>query len=204
MDTRVLNLEHYWMPFTDNRRFKAKPKLVTAAKDMYFTTAEGTQVLDGLATLWCVNAGHSRARIVEAIRRQAVQLDFAASFSVGHPLAFQLAERIAAGVWAIAPSGHPRFSRQAAPRTVVAVAASAWRCAGVPLLDSSPAVRSHRPTRCPAAVCSAMVPPSPISRSSDSDRRPRPEGGWRRSRRRAASTRCRRRSARASRLAAAP
>ena len=94
MDTRVLNLEHYWMPFTDNRRFKAKPKLVTAAKDMYFTTAEGTQVLDGLATLWCVNAGHSRARIVEAIRRQAAQLDFAASFSVGHPLAFQLAEMI--------------------------------------------------------------------------------------------------------------
>lgn len=101
MDTRVLNLEHYWMPFTDNRRFKAKPKLVTAAKDMYFTTAEGTQVLDGLATLWCVNAGHSRARIVEAIRRQAAQLDFAASFSVGHPLAFQLAERIAA----LAPNG---------------------------------------------------------------------------------------------------
>ena len=98
---RVLNLEHYWMPFTDNRRFKAKPKLVTAAQDMYFTTAEGRQVLDGLATLWCVNAGHARPRIVEAIRRQAGELDFAASFSVGHPLAFRLAERIAA----LAPKG---------------------------------------------------------------------------------------------------
>ena len=101
MDMRALNLEHYWMPFTDNRRFKAKPKLVTAAKDMHFTTAEGRQVLDGLATLWCVNAGHARPRIVEAIRRQAGELDFAASFSLGHPLAFRLAERIAA----LAPAG---------------------------------------------------------------------------------------------------
>ena len=99
--TSALNLEHYWMPFTDNRRFKAKPKLVTAAKDMHFTTAEGKQVLDGLATLWCVNAGHSRRRIVEAIARQAGELDFAASFSISHPLAFRLAERIAA----LAPKG---------------------------------------------------------------------------------------------------
>ncbi len=97
----ALNLEHYWMPFTDNRRFKARPKLVVAAKDMHFTTAEGARVLDGLATLWCVNAGHARPRIVEAIRRQAGELDFAASFSLGHPLAFRLAERIAA----LAPRG---------------------------------------------------------------------------------------------------
>ena len=101
METRTLNLEHYWMPFTDNRAFKARPKLVTSAKDMYFTTADGRQVLDGLATLWCVNAGHARTRIVEAIRRQAGELDFAASFSLGHPLAFRLAERISA----LAPTG---------------------------------------------------------------------------------------------------
>jgi beta-alanine--pyruvate transaminase len=97
----ALNLEHYWMPFTDNRRFKAKPKLVTAAKDMYFTTAEGRQVLDGLATLWCVNAGHGRPRIVQAIQRQAAELDFAASFSISHPLPFRLAGRVAA----LAPRG---------------------------------------------------------------------------------------------------
>jgi beta-alanine--pyruvate transaminase len=101
MEARTLNLEPYWMPFTDNRRFKAKPKLVAAAKDMHFTTAEGRQVLDGLATLWCVNAGHTRPRIVEAIRRQAGELDFAASFSVSHPLAFRLAERVTA----LAPAG---------------------------------------------------------------------------------------------------
>ena len=96
-----INLHHYWMPFTDNRRFKAKPRLVASAKDMYFTTVEGKQVLDGLATLWCVNAGHSRPRIVEAIRKQAGELDFASSFALGHPLPFRLAERIAA----IAPKG---------------------------------------------------------------------------------------------------
>src|SRR3954471_11388464 len=98
---QALNLEHYWMPFTDNRRFKAKPKLVVSAKDVHFTTAEGRQVLDGLATLWCVNAGHGRPKIVEAIRAQAGELDFASSFSLGHPLPFKLAERIAA----VAPQG---------------------------------------------------------------------------------------------------
>jgi beta-alanine--pyruvate transaminase len=96
-----INLQHYWMPFTDNRRFKAKPRLVASAKDMYFTTVEGRQVLDGLATLWCVNAGHGRPRIVEAIRKQAGELDFASSFALGHPLPFRLAERIAA----VAPQG---------------------------------------------------------------------------------------------------
>jgi beta-alanine--pyruvate transaminase len=96
-----VNLQHYWMPFTDNRRFKAKPRLIASAKDMHFTTAEGRQVLDGLATLWCVNAGHTRPRIVEAIRRQAGELDFASSFGLGHPLPFRLAERIAG----IAPQG---------------------------------------------------------------------------------------------------
>jgi beta-alanine--pyruvate transaminase len=89
------------MPFTDNPRFKARPKLVVSAKDMHLTDADGRQVLDGLATLWCVNAGHCRPRIVEAIQRQAGELDFASSFSLGHPLAFKVAERIAA----LAPAG---------------------------------------------------------------------------------------------------
>src|SRR5262245_18688577 len=95
------NLQHYWMPYTDNRRFKARPRLVASAKDMHFTTVEGKQVLDCLATLWCVNAGHTRPRIVEAIGKQAGELDFASSFAIGHPLPFKLAERIAA----IAPRG---------------------------------------------------------------------------------------------------
>src|SRR3990170_8696709 len=96
-----MKLHHYWMPFTDNRRFKAKPRLVASAKDMYYTTDGGKQVLDGLATLWCVNAGHCRPRIVEAIRAQAGELDFASSFSLGHAPPFRPAERIAA----LAPKG---------------------------------------------------------------------------------------------------
>jgi beta-alanine--pyruvate transaminase len=103
-DMSNINLQHYWMPFTDNRRFKARPRLIASAKDMYYTTVEGKQVLDGLATLWCVNAGHGRPRIVEAIRKQAGELDFASSFALGHPLPFRLAERIAA----VAPKGMER------------------------------------------------------------------------------------------------
>ena len=99
--TSNVNLQHYWMPFTDNRRFKSKPRLIASAKDMHYTTVEGKQVLDGMATLWCVNAGHGRPRIVEAIRKQAGELDFASSFGLGHPLPFKLAERIAG----VAPKG---------------------------------------------------------------------------------------------------
>ena len=90
----ALDLEAYWMPLTSNRAFKRSPRLVVAAQDMYYTTADGKQVLDGLATLWCVNAGHCRPRIVAAIARQAGQLDYASSYSLGHPLAFEAARRV--------------------------------------------------------------------------------------------------------------
>ena len=95
------SLEHFWMPYTDNRAFKQSPRMVASAEGMYYTTTEGKRVLDGLATLWCVNAGHCRPRIVEAIRRQAGVLDFASSFSLGHPLPFEVARRIAE----LAPAG---------------------------------------------------------------------------------------------------
>src|SRR5262252_1264609 len=101
MNPRDYDLESFWMPFTANRQFKAAPRIFVSAHDMHYTTEDGRKVLDGTATLWCVNAGHCRPRIVEAIRRQAGELDFAASFSTGHPRAFELAERIAG----IAPAG---------------------------------------------------------------------------------------------------
>jgi beta-alanine--pyruvate transaminase len=82
------------MPFTANRAFKAHPRLVVAAEGMHYTTAEGMRLLDGTAGLWCVNAGHGRAPITEAIRRQAGILDYAPSFQFSHPLAFALAGRI--------------------------------------------------------------------------------------------------------------
>jgi len=89
-------LEPYWMPFTANRAFKASPRLMIAAKGMYYTTAEGRQVLDAMAGLWCVNAGHGQQRITDAIREQAGHLDYVSSFQMGHPIAFKAAERIAA------------------------------------------------------------------------------------------------------------
>jgi len=88
------NLDAYWMPFTANRQFKKSPRLLTRADGMYFTDDKGRQILDGIAGLWCVNAGHNRPRIVHAIQQQAAELDFAPPFQMAHPKAFELAERL--------------------------------------------------------------------------------------------------------------
>src|SRR5689334_8646668 len=88
------DLEAYWMPFTANRQFKAKPRMMVRAEGMYYTTAEGKTILDGFAGLWCCNAGHCRKPIVDAIQRQAATMDYAPAFQMGHPLAFDLANRI--------------------------------------------------------------------------------------------------------------
>jgi beta-alanine--pyruvate transaminase len=86
----------FWMPFTANRAFKAAPRLLSSAKDMHYIASDGRTVLDGTAGLWCVNAGHCRAPIVEAIRKTAGELDFGPTFQMSHPLAFELASRVAA------------------------------------------------------------------------------------------------------------
>ncbi len=96
MDGGLRNsLEAYWMPFTANRQFKAAPRLFVSAKDMYYTTADGRKVLDGIAGLWCCNAGHGRQPIVEAVSRQVAELDYSPAFQMGHPKAFELASRLA-------------------------------------------------------------------------------------------------------------
>jgi beta-alanine--pyruvate transaminase len=84
----------YWMPFTANRQFKSAPRMVASAKGMYYTSTDGRQILDGIAGLWCCNAGHGARPIVEAIQKQAATLDFSPPFQIGHPLAFELANRI--------------------------------------------------------------------------------------------------------------
>ncbi len=95
------DLRAFWMPFTANRQFKKEPRLFVGAKDMYYTTHDGRQVLDGTAGLWCVNAGHCRPKITEAIAQQAGELDYAPAFQLGHPKAFELANRLVD----IAPEG---------------------------------------------------------------------------------------------------
>ena len=89
-----LKMDAFWMPFTANRQFKKAPRLLSKARGMHFWTPEGRQVLDGIAGLWCVNAGHARPKIVRAIAEQAAEMDFAPPFNMGHPKAFELAERL--------------------------------------------------------------------------------------------------------------
>jgi beta-alanine--pyruvate transaminase len=88
------DLDAFWMPFTANREFKQSPRLFVAADRMRYVTDDGRRVLDGTSGLWCVNAGHCRPKIVEAISRQAAQLDFAGTFQMGHPKAFECASRL--------------------------------------------------------------------------------------------------------------
>ena len=89
------DLEPFWLPFTANRAFKRRPRLIAAAKDMHYITPEGRKLIDGSAGLWCTNAGHNRDPIVAAIQAQAAELDFAPSFQFAHPKAFELAARVA-------------------------------------------------------------------------------------------------------------
>lgn len=87
-------LDALWMPFTANKAFKARPRMLVGAKDMHYTSDDGRQILDGTAGLWCVNAGHCRPPIIEAITKAAQTLDFAPGFQMGHPASFALAQAL--------------------------------------------------------------------------------------------------------------
>jgi len=95
------DLEALWLPFTANRQFKSKPRILAKASGMHYWTPEGRQILDGVAGLWCVNAGHARREIAQAVASQLETLDFAPTFQMAHPGAFQLANELAK----IAPGG---------------------------------------------------------------------------------------------------
>ena len=94
-------LEAFWMPFTANRQFKAAPRLLSRAEGMHYWTPDGRQILDGVAGLWCVNAGHGRREITEAVSAQIGEMDYAPPFQMGHPSAFRLANELVA----LAPEG---------------------------------------------------------------------------------------------------
>ncbi len=95
------DLSAFWMPFTANRQFKQAPRMLVAAQDMHYTASDGRKILDGTAGLWCVNAGHCRPRITAAIQSQAAELDYAPAFQMGHPIVFELANRLVD----VAPAG---------------------------------------------------------------------------------------------------
>ncbi|NNM61384.1 MAG: aspartate aminotransferase family protein [Steroidobacteraceae bacterium] len=97
-------MQSFWMPFTANRQFKANPRLLVRAEGMHYWSADGREILDAVAGLWCVNAGHGRREIAEAVGAQLATMEFAPTFQMGHPSAFELANRLAA----IAPPGLDR------------------------------------------------------------------------------------------------
>jgi beta-alanine--pyruvate transaminase len=102
--SRPNNLDAFWMPYSGNRAFKAAPRMLARAEGMYYYTNDNREILDGTAGLWCCNAGHGRRQIVEAIQAQAAVMDFAPTFQMGHPIAFQAAARLAE----ITPDGMDR------------------------------------------------------------------------------------------------
>ncbi len=91
----VNDLDPYWMPFTANRQFKAAPRMLVAAEGMHYTTDDGRRILDAIAGMWCVNAGHGRREIIDAIKAQAERMDYATAFQMGHPGAFELSSKLA-------------------------------------------------------------------------------------------------------------
>lgn len=122
--TDAAHLAAHWMPFTGNRDFKVNPRLITAASGHHYTTHDGRRIFDGLSGLWCTGLGHGRKEIVDAITRQAATLDYSPAFQFGHPLSFELAnrivERMPAGLTASsspvrAPSRRTRRSRWRGP-----------------------------------------------------------------------------------------
>ncbi len=123
-------LDPYWMPFTANRAFKRAPRMVVGAEGMHYLTPDGRRVIDATSGLYCVNAGHGRRRIVEAIQRQAATLDYAPAFQFGHPGAFHLASRIAL----LAPADLDRVffasSGSEAVDTALKIALAYWRARG--------------------------------------------------------------------------
>ena len=92
--SNTLNLENFWIPFTANKAFKEEPRLLVEAKGMFYKSEDDRQILDGIAGLWCCNAGHCHPHIVKAVQDQIATMDYATAFNMSHPKAFQLAEKI--------------------------------------------------------------------------------------------------------------
>ncbi len=121
------DFESLWMPFSANKHFKSNPRLLSRAKGMYYFTPSGEKILDGVAGLWCCNAGHNRNEIVKAIKDQAEEMDFAPAFNMGHPKSFQLSSKLSQ----ISPEGfnHVFFgnSGSEAVESALKIALAYWR-----------------------------------------------------------------------------
>ncbi len=123
-------LDAHWMPFTGNRQFKQDPRMIVGAQGAYYTDADGRQIFDGLSGLWCTGLGHGRREIAEAVGKQAARLDYAPGFQFGHPLSFELANRLKG----LAPKGLDYVfftsSGSEAADTALKMARAYWRLKG--------------------------------------------------------------------------
>ena len=120
----------HWMPFTGNRDFKAQPRLIVGAEGVHYTMSDGRRLFDGLSGLWCTGLGHGRREIVEAVSRQIATLDYSPAFQFGHPLSFELANRIVERM----PAGLNRVfftgSGSESADTALKMARAYWRLRG--------------------------------------------------------------------------
>ena len=89
-----LKLDAHWMPYTANRNFQRDPRLIVGAEGSWLIDDKGRKVYDSLSGLWTCGAGHTRKEIQEAVSKQLGTLDYSPGFQYGHPLSFQLAEKI--------------------------------------------------------------------------------------------------------------
>ncbi|MDG5978130.1 beta alanine--pyruvate transaminase [Hydrogenophaga taeniospiralis CCUG 15921] len=124
-------LAAHWMPYTGNREFQANPRLITSGQGAYYTSHDGRQIFDGLSGLWCTGLGHARKEIVDAVSRQVATLDYSPAFQFGHPLAFELAnkivERMPAGLNRVFFTGSGSESAD----TALKMARAYWRTKGL-------------------------------------------------------------------------
>jgi len=125
-----VSLDAHWMPYTGNRQFKANPRIITSAKGCYYRDLEGREIFDGLSGLWCTGLGHGHESIVRAVQKQVGVLDYSPAFQFGHPLSFELAQRIAEKM----PQGLDRVfftgSGSEAADTSLKMARAYWRLKG--------------------------------------------------------------------------
>ncbi|RAX14333.1 aspartate aminotransferase family protein [Photorhabdus bodei] len=127
-----LNLQSHWMPFSANRNFQRDPRLIGAAEGQWLKDDKGRQIYDSLSGLWTCGAGHTRTEIQQAVATQLSTLDYSPGFQFGHPLSFQLAEKIAN----LTPGdlNHIFFTSSGSESvdTAVKMARAYWRVKGQP------------------------------------------------------------------------
>ncbi len=125
-------LSAHWMPFTSNRQFKQDPRILVGADGLYYTDADGRQIFDGLSGLWTCGAGHNRKEINDAITKQLSTLDYSPGFQYGHPLSFELANKVVE----LTPAGLDKVfftdSGSETVETALKIARGYWRNLGQP------------------------------------------------------------------------